>query len=95
MKKTRNLRVSCVTPFFINPCLFQQRYAYFFIPLPTAFIYINVEDHDIRRCVAAQLHSDYERVKPCPAVTVEGDRPLTHTEVGYDFYRMKLEGDRK
>ena len=58
-------------------------------------IYINVEDHDIRRCVAAQLHSDYERVKPCPAVTVEGDRPLTHTEVGYDFYRMKLEGDRK
>ena len=22
-----NLRVSCVTPFFINPCLFQQRYA--------------------------------------------------------------------
>lgn len=56
-------------------------------------IYINVEDHDIRRCVAAQLYSDYERVKPCPAVTVEGDRPLTHTEVGYDFYRMKLEGD--
>lgn len=58
-------------------------------------IYINVEDHDIRRCVAAQLHSDYERVKPCPAVTVEGDRPLTHTEADYDFYRMKLEGDRK
>ena len=41
----------------------------------------------------AKLHLEYERVKPCPAVTVEGDRPLTHTEVGYDFYRMKLEGD--
>ena len=36
----------------------------------------------------AKLHLDYERVKPCPAVTVEGDRPLTHTEADYDFYRI-------
>ena len=36
----------------------------------------------------AKLHLEYERVKPCPAVTVEGDRPLTHTEADYDFYRV-------
>lgn len=36
----------------------------------------------------AKLHLEYERVKPCPAVTVEGDRPLTHTEADYDFYRI-------
>lgn len=36
----------------------------------------------------AKLHLDYERVKPCPAVTVEGDQPLTHTEADYAFYRV-------
>lgn len=36
----------------------------------------------------AKLHLNYERVKPCPAVTVEGDQPLTHTEADYAFYRV-------
>ena len=36
----------------------------------------------------ADLHLHYEQVKPYPGVMVEGDRPLTHTEADYDFYRV-------
>ena len=49
---------------------------------------LNKEEYESRRKNCIEFKSDAS-----PAVTVEGVRPLTHTEVDYDFYRMKLEGD--
>jgi predicted helicase len=36
----------------------------------------------------ADLHLNYEQVKPCPGVVVRGDRPLAGDASDYDYYRV-------